>query len=262
LPGNGFGVTIKNIGGAQVFYARVTAVGYLLHSPAPSPLAPGGGIKAEVPAVTVLSTPVKEVELNTGFAPANYATGLVGDFYGSRMGPLAGELAGGEFTFNFYGNTNAYPGLRKAADPLVLQTDELVVIRLPTHSVVTKWGAAPARSAVQMKLFDAGGALVWELYDTKSGYHPNAFGTGGQAKRGNNHPDDGARWIKKGKYRLWYKNISAESQLVQEFWWGTARVGAGRIVEKIKPGQEAWFDLDMSVLNDKADSWKLNCNYY
>lgn len=261
LPGNGYAVNIKNNGSGQVFFARKYEVGYLLHPKATSPLAetsdrPGGGNKS-LPPVEVLK-PNVEAKLK------NSNIGLVGVFYNSNSKALAMELDGGEWSFEFYGNAGVdnYPALRAASDPMVMQKGDLVAIHLPTHSVVNKWGSAPARSNVIMKLYDASGALVWQLYDTKSGYHPNAFGYNGQAKRGNNHPDDACRWILKGKYRLYYKNISTEAALVQDAWFGTARVGTARITQKVKPGEEVWFDLDMSVLNDRSDSFKINCNYY
>lgn len=259
LAGGGFGISLKNTGGTQVFYARVVAVGYLKYSPAPIP--PVGVSKPEIPVVTVLEKPVREVEVKAYGVP-DPGIGVVGDFYGSNSFALARELDGGIWDFRFYGNAADYPAKRKANDNLVMQRGDLVAIHLPTHSVVCKWGAAPARSTVQMKLYDWTGKLVWELNDTKSGYHPNAFGFGGVAKRGNNHPDDACRWLVKGQYRLWYKNTSDEASLVQDAWWGTARVGTARFMTKVKPGEEIWIDCDMSNLDDRSDSFKINCNYY
>ena len=250
LPGSGFAVSVKNNSAGQIFFARKYEVGYLLHP------------KINTPQVIPVVDAIKPVGNEAKLKNANI--GLVGVFYNSNSKALAMELDGGEWSWEFYGNAGVdkYPTLRAANDPMVMQNGDLVAIHLPTHSVVNKWGSAPARSNVIMKLYDANGALVWQLYDTKSGYHPNAFGYNGQAKRGNNHPDDACRWILKGKYRLYYKNISTEAALVQDAWFGTARVGTARITQKVKPGEEVWFDLDMSRLDDRSDSFKLNCNYY
>lgn len=188
-------------------------------------------------------------------APTTSPTGdwSIGQYrnrYGSSYEREKSEVAGGEANFSFYGQNVNYP----AFGAIKPSTEELVVMAFPSHSVVSYFGTDFV-SAVEMKLTDQYGNIVWYLNDTKGGYHSVLKAN----SRGNNHPDDSNRWLRYGKYQLWIKNNSTDKRAVQNFLFMTEK-GTKFIDQDIQPGQEATFELDIRKMADEYDVYKLNCN--
>lgn len=180
----------------------------------------------------------------------NWGLGQYRNRYGSNYEREKSEVAGGEASFNFYGQNVNYPQYGTSQP----STDELVVMAFPTHSVVSYYGTDFV-SAVEAKLTDQDGNVVWYLNDTKGGYHPGLKANA----RGNNHPDDANRWIKYGKYQLWVRNKSTDPKAVQKFLFATEK-GTTFVDQDLGPGQEASFELDIRKMADKFDVYKINCN--
>lgn len=194
------------------------------------------------PDVPVVAAPVT--------VESDWSLGQYKNRYGSNYEREKNELPGGIANFRFFGQSVRYPvyGTNKPS------TDELVVIALPTHSIVSYYGT-DFTSAIEMKLTDQYGNVVWYLNDTKSGYHPSLKAN----SRGNNHPDDSNRWIQYGNYHLWVKNNSTDTRAVQSIFFGTEK-GNKYIDQDLYPGQEATFELDIRKMADEYDVYKINCN--
>lgn len=178
--------------------------------------------------------------------------GLYKVLYGSNYQREKAELPGGEATFNFYGQNMVYPpfGTEKPS------TNEAVVMAFPTHSIIN-FAGVDFVSAIHMKLTDENNTLVWELLDTKGGYHAVLKGNA----RGNNHTDDANRWIRYGRYKLWVKNLSTDARAVQTITFGTTK-GIERFTHYLSADQEETFDLNINQLVDAYDLYKLNCNVF
>jgi hypothetical protein len=185
--------------------------------------------------------------------------GLVGYKYGSSMISENAQISEGEFIFNFKGESGVnYPTPYKKEDNVIWGLDDLVAIHLPTHSVSTVWGdKTPSKVKLELSRNDSN---IFELYDTKGGYHGNALAVGetpGQHLRGNNHPDDGNRWIKYGPAKIFIQNIG-ERHIVFEI----ACTSSGTKFKKtIEPGKSFVKEFDFVKLPTNTDSYKLNCNY-
>jgi hypothetical protein len=172
--------------------------------------------------------------------------------YGSNYQREKAELPGGKATFNFYGQNITYPpfGTEKPS------SDEAVVMAFPTHSIIN-FAGLDFVSSIHMKLTDENNNLVWELLDTKGGYHAVLKDNA----RGNNHPDDANRWIRYGRYKLWVKNLSTDARAVQTITFGTTK-GIERFTHYLLAGMEETFDLNIIQLVDAYDLYKLNCNVF
>jgi hypothetical protein len=201
------------------------------HPPAPSP---GGGEGGQIASVDWLKGQYKAL-------------------YGSNYVRERDELGGGEASFVFHGQQGVvYPayGTEKPS------TDQLVIVALPTHSIVN-YAGVDFVSAIQMRLSDDAGNVVWELTDTKGGFHPALR----VSSRGNNHPDDANRWVKYGRYKLWVKNLSSDARAVQRIDFGTTK-GTQILSSNVWPGREETFDLNIWQLVDGFDMYKINCNVW
>jgi hypothetical protein len=172
--------------------------------------------------------------------------------YGSSFEREKGELNTGDASFNFVGQDVSYPvfGYDKPS------TDKLVVMDFPTHSIIN-FAGTDFKSMIQMTLTDETGNVVWQLYDTKGGYHPQLQVNA----RGNNHPDDANRWVAYGKYKLKVKNLSTDARANQTIQFSTTK-GTDFWTYILSPGNEATYDLDIHKLPDEYDSYKLNCNVF
>jgi hypothetical protein len=191
---------------------------------------------------------------------SNWNIGLVGYNYGSDYWALLSEreAISGESVFDFRGQPDYnYPQIRATKFNGEQEYGQWVPIHLPSHSTTAAEVGGQERiiSMISIEMFDSSGALVWKLYDTKGGFH----GKFGGDLRGNNHPDNCQRWIKRDIYTVKIKNISQDDRVVQGFEWSNSEV---LIYEKIYKGEEKTFTLDMRNLKNGWNAWKLNCNYY
>lgn len=202
-----------------------------------------------------VSTPRAEVPSQSD----SNSVGIVGYKYGSSMVSENQQIPEGEFVFNFKGEPGVnYPAPYTKSDNPVWGLDDLVAIHLPTHSVSTVWGdKTPAK--VNLKI-TRNNDTIFELYDTKGGYHGNALAIGetpGQHLRGNNHPDDANRWIKYGPADIFIQNIG-ERHIIFEI----ASTSSGiKFKKTIPPGVSYDHVFDFVKLPSASDSYKINCNY-
>lgn len=193
---------------------------------------------------------------------ANESLGAVGKIYGSDditfdgYKNLRDDISNGVAKFNFYGNTGAtYPATQdrytccggSGAD---FVTETAVAVDFPSHS--TSYSADTGK--VHMKLYDASDNLVWELYDTRGG-----FATVASTVRGNNHPDNCRRWVLRGDYRIWIKNLSDSA--VMRYYFQVA--GGPTLTEvNLNAGDEYEATISLQVPDPSTDgrSYKFNCN--
>jgi hypothetical protein len=180
----------------------------------------------------------------------------------------ASQLTRGVAIYNYYGSPNqTYPAQQNCGQSSCnYQTynDSLVVIQLPTHSINY---ANTDAIGVWYKFFDANNNLVHEVYDTRSGHVINGVNV-----RGNNHPDDASRWIKRGVYRVEVTNLEISTRPL------TFRVGTTEDSQEngypnqdsiigqinIEPGQTVVRTLDLSqpCCGTVWHSFKMNINAY
>lgn len=178
--------------------------------------------------------------------------------YGTTYNDYIMQLAGGSAVFDFLGQDVVYPAFNSTSKP---STDELVVVDFPTHSIIN-YAGTDFRSAIEMRLYDMNNKLIWYLNDSKSGYHPCVTGKDCDTQlRGNNHPDDAARWLKYGHYYLTVNNQSSDKRAVQSIWWGTTS-GIQFFDYDIEAGGLQTFDLYVNKLGNEYDAYKLNCNVF
>ncbi len=193
---------------------------------------------------------------------ANESLGAVGKIYGSDditfdgYKNLRDDISNGVAKFNFYGNPGAtYPATQdrytccggSGADYV---TETAVAVDFPSHS--TSYSADTGK--VHMKLYDALDNLVWELYDTRGG-----FATTASTVRGNNHPDNCRRWVLRGNYRIWIKNLSDSA--VMRYYFQVA--GGATLTEvNLNAGEEYEAMISLQVPDPSTDgrSYKFNCN--
>lgn len=188
----------------------------------------------------------------------DWSIGQVGYFYGSKYADYVNQITGGDAIFEFYGQNVNYPSYNPVNNSK--STNELVRFYFPTHSVVT--GDKNLVSAIEMKLYDFDGNLIWYLNDSRGGYHPCTNSPNCTAQlRSNNHPDDSVRWLKYGKYTLWVKNNSTDIRAVQLI--DFRNISSNNPLRfNLGAGSEKTFDVDIVKLPDVYDSYKLNCNVY
>ncbi|MCR9066511.1 MAG: hypothetical protein NXI00_21235 [Cytophagales bacterium] len=187
--------------------------------------------------------------VDTGQPDDEWATtvsiGSYGYSYGSSYTSLAAELAGGVNIFNYHGNlspNNNYPAAKGSSDPIIGYTDNYSAVMWPSHSHNYKYATSGADeegliSKVHYKVIDkSNGQVVLEVYDTK-GSTPSA--------RANNHPDDTRRWLRKGNYTIWVKNISGDDGVVQWIRFGTTQDTNGDSIysSTLTNGNEVSFDV-------------------
>lgn len=178
--------------------------------------------------------------------------------YGTSFNDYLNEVFGGDAVFDFRGQNINYPSYG-STDKAGLA--DMVVVDFPTHSIVNVYGA-DFKSMIEMSLYDMDNNLVWRLLDTKGGYHPCNFGNNCENKlRGNNHPDDSARWLKYGHYYLTVKNLSSDKRAIQSILWGTT-YNKKFFEYDIDPGGLQTFDLYVDRLDNDFEQYKLNCNVY
>lgn len=185
-------------------------------------------------------------------ADVSWRRGQVGLKYGSSYDAELSQLSDGVSSFVFSGQDVNYPEFNSK----VQATDVLSQISLPTHSIIN-FAGTDFVSAIEMRLIDEAGNEVWYLRDTKGGYHPCINQMDCNSKlRGNNHPDDANRWIKKGNYELFVNNISTDKRAVQKIEFSGN--GGGIVFEEnLKAGDNKVFRLNIG-----SDSYKINCNVF
>ncbi|UBM58226.1 hypothetical protein LAG90_15590 [Marinilongibacter aquaticus] len=185
--------------------------------------------------------------------------GDVGYSYNADYFELANQVPGGVAYFNFVGQDVNYPAKRTYDDKKPVK-DGLVMVDLPSHSTTANWFSVKdyhTISKVRMELWDSNGNMVWQVFDTKGGFH--SLDTKDDSHRGNNHPDNARRWIKPGNYTLKYWNLIDEDEKgVTDQNFEFYANGNVIISEAVHRGEYKEYQLNMSGL-----VWyKLNCNLY
>lgn len=189
---------------------------------------------------------------------ANESLGYFGKIYGSDDITFDGyknmrdDIANGVAKFNFYGNEGAsYPAPQDrytccGGSGATAVTENYVAVDFPSHS----FSYSSDTGKVHMKLFDASDNLIWELYDTKGGF---------SAVRGNNHPDNCRRWVLRGNYRIWIKNLSDSA--VMRYYFQVA--GGATLTEvNLNAGDVYEENISLQVPDPTTNgrAYKFNCN--
>jgi hypothetical protein len=157
------------------------------------------------------------IESPSGFFPAppnSTEIGIIGTIYGTDYDVLKNEISGGTTKFDFYGKSNGQP----YPTGLARNGNGYETFNFPSHSITTSDNFAGVISKCRYKLTDSQSNVVIFVEDTRGGFHPNY----GNNLRGNNHPDDCARYLPVGTYTLEYTNISdAPIPILQrlKFWY-------------------------------------------
>lgn len=196
---------------------------------------------------------------------ANETIAKVGYIYGSNdinydgYKNMRNQLSGGVAKFNFFGNpspNNNFPALQDSRnDPngnIDCVTPDYVVVDFPSHSYNYNADAAGKTGKIHYKIYDASDNLILEVYDTRGG-QPGGL-------RSNNHPDNCVRWLKRGTYRIWAKNISTDGAVIK-FQVGSTAAPQKYFDRSLSAGEiwEATIDLQQPEPNE-AHRYKINCN--
>jgi len=168
------------------------------------------------------------------------------------------EVSGGESIFDFKGQEVIYPDFDTTTQTC---TNEMVVMRFATHSIVNFKGTG-VLSQIEYWLNDESGKEVLHVKDTRGGWHPCTNSPDCSAKlRGNNHPDDSARWLRLGKYKLTVKNLSDNKDAVQKIQVVNNNYKDIFVEENLNAGDTRVFVFNLTRVGD-YDSYKINCNVW
>lgn len=196
--------------------------------------------------------------------------GSVGYLYGASYTALKNEISGGQAIFNYFGNPapdNNYPAPNPQSNgsSFPSYTSDHVLVNFASHSVnlSNNQSTRALTGKVHYKVFDQNDNLILEVYDTKGGRTPDG-------NRTNNHPDECSRWIKRGTYRIWMKNISDDNVVIRGRTGSTNDPGLENIhgVDISKGQSTEWtvnFDTSHFSGTQPFPNWnfyKVNCNIY
>lgn len=174
--------------------------------------------------------------------------GKYGYAFGGDYTTLASQLGTGTNIFNYHGNTvnNQYPPERTQEQGVLGYTTDYVAVMWPSHAYNYKYytSGSPQEgkiAKVHIKVFEKStNRLVLEVYDTKGGY---------SGARDNNHPNQCVRWIKKGDYTIWVKNLSEDADMNEFISFGTTQDQPDTpsiFGSYLAPGNTLTFDVTIS----------------